>query len=55
MWDDNHDPLSNTLEVYINRLRHKLDDASHASLIQTRRGAGYVLIAPATEPTDALE
>ena len=55
VWDDNHDPLSNTLEVYINRLRHKIDDESHASLIQTRRGAGYVLIAPATEATDARE
>jgi len=55
VWDDNHDPTSNTLEVYINRLRHKIDDASQASFIQTRRGAGYALVAPATESTDAPE
>jgi two-component system, OmpR family, response regulator len=46
VWDDNHDPVSNTLEVYINRLRHKIDDPSGTSFIQTRRGAGYFLSAP---------
>ncbi len=55
VWDDNHDPMSNTLEVYINRLRHKIDGESHASLIQTRRGAGYVLAAPAADVTDSSE
>ncbi len=53
VWDDNHDPLSNTLEVYINRLRHKIDDASQPSFIQTRRGAGYVFVAPGIGSTDA--
>jgi DNA-binding response OmpR family regulator len=53
VWDDNHDPASNTLEVYINRLRHKIDDESQASFIQTRRGAGYCFVAPAAERTDA--
>ena len=43
VWDENHDPLSNTLEVYINRLRKKIDDSDRSSYIQTRRGAGYML------------
>lgn len=43
VWDDNHDPASNTIEVYINRLRKKIDLPGHAPLIHTRRGAGYLL------------
>jgi len=43
VWDENHDPASNTLEVYINRLRRKIDRPGTASLIHTRRGAGYSL------------
>jgi two-component system copper resistance phosphate regulon response regulator CusR len=46
IWDDNHDAFTNALEVYINRLRKKVD-AGHAPLIHTRRGAGYVLSAEA--------
>ena len=44
VWDENHDPFTNALEVYVNRLRKKLDDWG-APLIHTRRGAGYVLAA----------
>jgi two-component system copper resistance phosphate regulon response regulator CusR len=43
VWDENHDPASNTLEVYINRLRRKIDGPGAAPLIHTRRGAGYSL------------
>jgi len=43
VWDDNHDPYSNAIEVYINRLRRKVDSVSDAPLIHTRRGAGYML------------
>lgn len=43
VWDENHDPLSNAIEVYINRLRRKLDTAGEEPLIHTRRGAGYML------------
>jgi len=43
VWDENHDPFSNALEVYINRLRRKVDDGSPAPLIHTHRGAGYRL------------
>jgi two-component system copper resistance phosphate regulon response regulator CusR len=43
VWDDNYDPASNLIEVYINRLRRKVDLPGDDALIQTRRGAGYML------------
>jgi len=43
VWDDNHDPFTNVLEVLIRRLRRKIDDAFEPKLIQTFRGAGYRL------------
>jgi two-component system copper resistance phosphate regulon response regulator CusR len=43
VWDDNHDPTSNNLEVLVNRVRRKVDDAATVPLIHTRRGAGYML------------
>ncbi|MEO6210583.1 MAG: response regulator transcription factor [Gemmatimonadaceae bacterium] len=43
VWDDNHDPYSNAIEVYINRLRRKVDSMSDIPMIHTRRGAGYML------------
>jgi DNA-binding response OmpR family regulator len=42
VWDGNHDPLTNAVEVYMNRLRKKVD-AGRRPLLHTRRGAGYVL------------
>jgi len=47
VWDENHDPFSNVIEVYVNRLRKKVDEGHAVPLIQTRRGAGYLLAAPA--------
>jgi len=41
VWDDSFDPMSNLIEVYIQRLRRKIDDGFTPRLIQTRRGAGY--------------
>ena len=43
VWDENHDPASNAVEVYINRLRKKIDVAGATPLIRNRRGSGYVL------------
>lgn len=43
VWDENHDPSSNTLEVCIGRLRRKVDGGAAIPLIHTRRGAGYML------------
>jgi len=43
VWDDSFDPFSNTIEVYMNRLRKKIDDAHTVKLLHTRRGEGYIL------------
>jgi two-component system copper resistance phosphate regulon response regulator CusR len=43
VWDDSFDPMSNLIEVYIQRLRRKIDDGHAVRLIHTRRGAGYML------------
>lgn len=43
VWDETFDPFSNLIEVYINRVRRKIDADSPKPLLQTRRGAGYVL------------
>ena len=43
VWDDNFDPFSNTIEVYINRLRKKIDGGHATKLLHTRRGEGYIL------------
>lgn len=45
VWDDNHDPFTNAVEVYVNRLRAKIDRPPFAPLIHTRRGLGYVFSA----------
>ncbi len=41
VWDENHDPFTNTLEVLVRRLRQKIDDGFDPKLIHTLRGAGY--------------
>jgi DNA-binding response OmpR family regulator len=43
VWDESFDPFSNLIEVYINRLRRKVDEDSTKPLLHTRRGVGYVL------------
>ena len=43
VWDENFDPFSNVIDVYIRRLRGKLDAGFSPRLIHTRRGAGYLL------------
>ncbi|MDD5094767.1 MAG: response regulator transcription factor [Dehalococcoidia bacterium] len=45
-WDYDFDSISNLVDVYIRRLRRKIDDENEESLIQTMRGAGYRLKAP---------
>jgi two-component system copper resistance phosphate regulon response regulator CusR len=41
VWDENHDPFTNVLEVLVRRLRRKIDDDFPVKLIQTVRGSGY--------------
>jgi DNA-binding response OmpR family regulator len=48
VWDETFDPFSNLIEVYVNRLRRKIDADSKVPLLHTRRGAGY-LFGPAGE------
>lgn len=43
VWDENHDPFTNVLEVLVRRLRRKIDDDFDVKLIHTLRGAGYRL------------
>lgn len=43
VWDDNHDPNANLIDVYVSRIRRKLDAGSTSSLLHTRRGAGVML------------
>ncbi len=52
VWDDSFDPMSNLIEVYIQRLRRKIDDGHDLKLIQTRRGAGYTLTADVDDTPD---
>jgi two-component system copper resistance phosphate regulon response regulator CusR len=51
VWDDSFDPFSNVIDVYIKRLRTKLDSGAGRRLIHTRRGEGYLLGAD-PEPGD---
>jgi DNA-binding response OmpR family regulator len=52
VWDETFDPFSNLIEVYVNRLRRKIDADSKLPLLHTRRGAGY-LFGPAGETARA--
>jgi two-component system copper resistance phosphate regulon response regulator CusR len=42
VWDEQYDQFSNVIDVYVQRLRRKLDVAGERPLIVTRRGEGYV-------------
>lgn len=46
VWDYEFDGLSNIIDVYVRRIRQKIDREGQASLIQTVRGAGYRLRVP---------
>jgi DNA-binding response OmpR family regulator len=43
VWDYEFDGISNIIDVYVRRLRQKIDEDGQRSLIQTLRGAGYRL------------
>jgi two-component system copper resistance phosphate regulon response regulator CusR len=51
VWEETYDPFSNLIEVYIQRLRRKLEQPGAPRLLHTRRGEGYVLTLP--EPVQA--
>jgi DNA-binding response OmpR family regulator len=43
VWNQDFDPFSNLIEVYINRLRRNIERVSSRKVIQTVRGAGYII------------
>jgi len=43
VWGEQFDPFSNVIDVYINRLRKKIDYGFERHLFHTRRGEGYIL------------
>jgi len=45
VWDESFDAFSNVIDVYVRRLRAKLEAGGLRRLIHTRRGEGYVLTA----------
>jgi len=47
LWSYDAQVLSNAVDVYIRRLRSKIDDPFEVKLIETVRGAGYRLRRPA--------
>jgi two-component system copper resistance phosphate regulon response regulator CusR len=43
VWDEEFDSLSNIIDVYIRRLRKKIDEGFQPRLLHTIRGSGYLL------------
>ena len=54
VWDYTFDTFSNVIDVYVNYLRNKIDRDYNVKLLNTVRGVGYVLRAPAP-PEGSLE
>jgi two-component system OmpR family response regulator len=46
VWDVHFDPSTNIIDVYVGRVRRKVDDQQAYTLIHTVRGVGYCLRAP---------
>jgi DNA-binding response OmpR family regulator len=45
VWEYHFDPGTNLVDVYIQRLRRKVDDGEQHKMIQTIRGVGYSIVA----------
>jgi len=45
IWDFNFDSMSNIVDVYINRLRFKLEKQKRKKILETVRGLGYRFVA----------
>ena len=46
VWDLHFDPTTNVIDVYVGRLRRKIEDGASYPLIHTVRGVGFCLRAP---------
>jgi DNA-binding response OmpR family regulator len=42
VWDSQYEAMSNVIDVFVQRLRRKIDESGQPSLILTRRGEGYM-------------
>jgi two-component system OmpR family response regulator len=47
VWNYNFTPQTNTVDVHMGRLRHKVDESHEPPMIFNIRGAGFILRAPA--------
>jgi DNA-binding response OmpR family regulator len=46
VWGTGYNDFTNLIEVFVNRLRQKINDGASESLIVTVRGAGYSMRKP---------
>jgi two-component system OmpR family response regulator len=46
VWDLHFDPTTNIIDVYVGRVRRKVDGREDYPLIHTVRGVGYSVRAP---------
>ncbi len=51
VWDGQLDAFSNVVDVYMNRLRKRIDHGFPKHLLHTRRGEGYMLSSTGTPPS----
>jgi DNA-binding response OmpR family regulator len=54
VWGKDYNSLSNIVEVFINRLRQKMEFVNELPLIVTIRGAGYMLRAISPDRTNSI-
>jgi len=43
VWNEDFDSLTNVIDVFINRLRNKINQGFKKKLIHSLRGTGYIL------------
>jgi two-component system copper resistance phosphate regulon response regulator CusR len=55
VWDISYDAFSNVIDVFIRRLRRKIDDGEAVKMLRTRRGAGYLLSAEPEDPSTPVD
>ena len=55
VWDNSYDAFSNVIDVFIRRLRRKIDDDEAIKMLRTRRGAGYLLTSEPEDPASPID
>jgi len=55
VWDEEFDSLSNIIDVYVRRLRRKIDEGHQPRLLHTIRGSGYLLGIHSSAGSEATE